>query len=1220
MNATVKTGPGLSVGLAALLLTSLCLLIPVAAQESRGSVSGRVTDPSGAAAAGARVTITNTATSTATTVTAGEDGNYTVPFLQPGIYEVAVEAVGFKRAVRQRVEVRVGDKLALDVTLEVGGLQDTVNVTGDSTPVLDAHTATLGQVVDRRRISELPLLDGNPVMLTNLAPGINHLGDRSGSIPPSENGDISEFRANGSTDGNVFTLDGAPNNGIRKRIAYVPPADAVQEFKVTTASFDAQQGRTSGATVDVALRSGGNDFHGSLYEFIRNDALNANNFFANARGQERAARRYHRFGGVFGGPVILPTFGEGGRALWNGRERTFFFASYEQIIDRQPVFGLRTVPSQRIRDSLKSGAGADLREYITLYGARGTVYDPLTARRSGARTVRDPIQCNGVVNVICANRLSPIALKYIDIFYPLPNRPADADGRNNYQVNTVGSTDYDSLAFRVDHNYNAANKGFFRYALSHSFILNPQNWQGVLNGLRPTGGTTDRTSLNLTYDHVTTISPTTFLNLRAGYVLFTNLDASTTTGIFDPRTLGFSEQTAALFGDGKYLPPFNLNGTYTDPLSNRGAGERSRPQIASFLGTLTKVTGGHSLRFGYEFHTYIENGVLPRWTAGSYNFGTDYTRQTDQTATASPFGQDFAALLLGQPTGGLISNNSGRSNLYRYQAPFVQDDWKVTRRLTLNLGLRYDYEPAPTERYDRNINGFDPNLASPIAAAAQAAYAKNPVAEIPAANFRVRGGVVYPTKDQRGFYEADKNNFQPRLGFAYQVNEKTLLRGGFGVYTVPVSEYGYVAGYNQLGFSLDTLLIAGNSDATRIGLNDPQYGTLFNPFPNGIQQPLGAGLGLSNGLGRALSPSETNVTTSFFIPEQATNGQTRRWTFGAQRELPGQWLVDVNYVGTRSRDLPVARNLNAVPRQYLSTAAARDNDKIAFLTSTVANPFAGLIPGTNFNNATIAREQLLKPYPQFGDIWYLFPEGRSWHDAATVRVERRFAKGYTFQAAYTWAKFFEATGLLNQTDERPEKTIARSDVPHTLALSGIAELPFGRGRRFGANWHWAANALLGGWELTGWYKYRTGNPLNWGNVYYNGDPYRLRATISNATLDNALDRSGFYFTDAAVQRGGAVDPTLQRSDPRINLDRNLRTFPSRLPGVRNSSSGILNLGLLKDFAFGERVKLQLRGELSNAFNTPVFGPPNLNPRGSDFGRTLAAFEEREAQIGIKLIF
>jgi hypothetical protein len=1207
--------------LALLALLALALVSPLAAQESRGSLSGRVTDPGGAAVPGARVAVTSLATGTATTVTTTDDGNYTAPFLQPGLYEVAVEAAGFKRAVRQRVEVRVGDKLALDLALEVGGLQDTVNVTGDSTPVLDANTATLGQVVDRRRISELPLLDGNPMSLVNLAAGVNHLGDRSGSESPSANGGISNFRSNGSVEGNVYTLDGAPNNGIQKRVAYVPPADAVQEFKVTTASFDAQQGRTSGATVDVVLRSGTNEYHGSAYEFIRNDALNANNFFANARGQQRPARRYNRFGGVFGGPVVLPAFGEGGRALWNGREKTFFFASYERIIDRQPVFGLRTVPSQRIRDSLKAGTGADLREYIDIFGAQGTVYDPLTARRSGARTVRDPIQCNGVVNVICANRLSPIALKYIDVFYPLPNRPADADGRNNYQVNTNTSNEYDSLAFRIDHNYNAVNRGFFRFARSESNILNNQSWQGFINGLRPTGNTTNRISHNATYDHVTTISPTTFLNLRGGYVIFTDIDSNTTVGAFDPRTLGFSERTAALFGDANYLPPFNLTGnSYGNPEGNRGMGERTRPQIISFSGTLTKVTGGHSIRFGHEFNTYIENGILPRWLAGSYDFGTIYTRQTDQAATASPLGQDFAALLLGQPTGGLISSNGGRSNLYRYHAPFVQDDWKVTRKLTLNLGLRYDYEPAPTERYDRNLNGFDPNLTSPIGAAAVAAYARNPIPEVPAANFRVSGGPVYPVEGKREFFQADKNNFQPRVGAAYQLNEKTVVRGGFGVYTVPVSDRGYIAGYNQLGFSLDTLLVAGNNDGTRIGLNDPQFGTLFNPFPNGKDQPLGAGLGLYNGLGRALSASGSGITMSPFIQAQAVNGQSRRWTIGAQRELPGQWLVDVNYVGTRSYNLSRAQNINAVPERYLSTAVARDETNVRYLTTTVANPFAGLIPGTNFNNATIAREQLLKPFPQYGDIWFLVADGRSWYDAASVRVERRFANGYTVQAAYTFSKFIEATGLRNQTDERPEKAISGVDVPHLIAVSGIAELPFGRGRRFGNDWHWAANALLGGWQLTGWYKYRSGNPLNLGNVYYNGDPSKLRVTISKETLNGAIDRTGFYFTDAAVQRNGVVDPTLQRSDPRINLDRNIRTFPSRLTGVRNSASGILNLGLLKDFAFGEKVRLQLRGELSNAFNTPVFGNPNLDPRNSAFGLITSAGEEREAQIGIKLIF
>src|SRR5215213_5474863 len=379
------------------LLATLCLLLltgSAAAQEFRGSITGRVTDTSGAAVQGAQVSATNAATNNAVWATADETGDYTILFLTPGRYSLAAEAPGFKKLLRGDVEVRVGDKLTLDLTLEVGEVVETVNVVTE-TPLLEAATASSGQVIDRKRIAELPLSDGNPFVLSRLAPGVTYTGDLKFSRP-FDNLGTSAIVSNGAPGGNEFTLDGSPNTANRdSRVAFVPPADAVQEFKVVTTSFDAQQGHTAGANVDVTLRAGTNDFHGSLYEFVRNDVLSANDFFLNRAGRPRDALRYNRYGGTLGGPVTLPRFGTGGRKIWHGRDHYFFFFAYEGLKDAFPEPGQFTVPTLAERRG----------DFSALLPLGIRIYDPQTAVQVGSRVERTPFPGN----LIPEERISAVA-------------------------------------------------------------------------------------------------------------------------------------------------------------------------------------------------------------------------------------------------------------------------------------------------------------------------------------------------------------------------------------------------------------------------------------------------------------------------------------------------------------------------------------------------------------------------------------------------------------------------------------------------------------------------------------------------------------------------------------------------------------------------------------------------------------------------------------------
>lgn len=1178
----------------------------ILAQDFRGSIAGRVNEASGAAVANAQITVTNSATNSSTSTTSNSLGEYQVLYLIPGNYTLTIEAKGFKKSIRQNIEVRVGDKLQLDVALEVGEVTETVNITA-AAPLLEVGSASAGQVIDQRRISELPLSDGNPFVLSRLAPGITYTGDLRFSRP-FDNAGTSGIVADGAPGRNEFTLDGTPNmasGGGLGRVAFVPPADAVQEFKVETAAYDGQTAHTAAATVNVTLKSGTNSLHGTIYEFVRNDKLSANTFLLNrtnlstnpARDSDRDGKadrdplRYNRYGFTVGGPVFIPRFGQGGKAFLDGRNRSFFFFSFEALPDVFPEPGLFTVPTakQRNGDFSELPAGA-------------LIYDPATSRQEGARVRRDPFPGN----IIPANRISAIARNYLN-YYPLPNQPGDAQGRNNYISGNPRTDKFRSLSGRFDQTISDKQRFFVRYSYNNR-RESRGNWTGEVNGIRPTGNFLFRINNGGTFDHVYNFSPTVIVNSRVGFSRFNEPNIRQHQDVFNPASLGFPAATAALFGPEQYLPRFEI-GQFSSLGDSVGGG--SNFNIYTAQSTLTKIAGKHSWRFGYDFRSYRQNGFGAGHAAGRYDFGTTFTRGPLDNSAAAPIGQELASFLLGLPTGGTIDRNAASSSQGLYNGMFVHDDWKVSSKLTLNLGLRYEYEGAPTERYNRQLAGFDATVASPVEAAAKTAYAANPIPEVPVANFNVKGGLLFADANRRGIWDADKNNFQPRAGFAYQWNDKTVIRGGWGIYTVPF----VIDGVNQAGFSLATPLV-GTTDN---GLTS--VGTLANPFPTGVLVPAGSSLGLSVLLGQGIS----------FRPRDLNNTQAQRWSLGVQRELPGNWLVELQYVGNHGYDGAVGAPLNAIPRQFLSTSPFRDQaqtDRIGFLNQAVANPFRGLIPGTGLNNATVARSQLLRPFPQYTGVTGIRNDASSDYHSGQVRAEKRFSKGYTALVSYTWSKFLEKGTFLNEVDSEFERRYSDADAPHRVVFSGIWELPFGRGRKWGAGWNRAVDVVLGGWQVQGIGQLQSGRPLTLGNVYYNGDLSRLKTDVKSANFPRVpgdprtvFDISGFYFNDAAVQTNGAVDPVKQRNDIRIQLGANIRTLPSRFAQFRGDALNLWDLSVSKNFSFTERIKLQLRGEFLNAFNKVIFDNPDLNPRNSTFGQlTGQANLPRDVQIGLKLIF
>jgi hypothetical protein len=606
------------------------------------------------------------------------------------------------------------------------------------------------------------------------------------------------------------------------------------------------------------------------------------------------------------------------------------------------------------------------------------------------------------------------------------------------------------------------------------------------------------------------------------------------------------------------------------------------------------------VRAGYDFRRYRETSNPNHHAAGRYEFGRDFTNGGTGLASA-PIGQELTALLLGLPSGSdsAIEIAPSRDTRSLYHGVFVQDDWKVNSRLTLNLGLRYEYEGAPYDANNANVRGFDPTATLAVTGPARAAYARNPIAELPVGQFNPVGGVNFAGDGNRGFWNVDKNNWQPRISAAYQINDKTVLRGGWAIYAVPLL-FDYAV--FQPGFAQSTPVVASNDSGLTFQAN------LSNPFPNGAIQPAGNSNGVNTFVGQNLSRYTTDV--------DVRNPQAMRWAASLQREVFGSWVIEAGYTGNRGYDLTVETDINQIPVQYLSQSNIRDTALIATLSQPVANPFAGLLPGTGLNTSNVARSQLLRPYPQFTQVQSRNYDGSSDYHSGQFRLERRFSDGYSFLATYTVSRFTERTSALNAQEGAMgiyEERRSDVDVPHRVVLNGIVELPFGRGRRFGSNMHPVLNALAGGWNVSAIWQWQTGRPLTLDNRYYNGDINQLTTDYSGNVDQPVFDVSGFYFQD--------IPEAQRRTDTRIQLANNYRTLPSRPARLRGPQLNLLDMSVVKRFDITQTVRAQLHFEVYNALNQTFYANPDLNPTSANFGKvTSQSNVPVNLQIGVRLFF
>jgi Carboxypeptidase regulatory-like domain/TonB dependent receptor len=1119
-------------------LSAIVFSMAAYGQDVRGTVTGTITDPSGAPVAGAVVTVTNAATNTSATTRTTESGNYVSPFLAPGSYVVTVEHPGFKKFVRQDLVLESLDVARVDVRLEIGATSDSVTVSSE-TSALQTETATRGQTISGELLENVPTMGRNPFQLAWDAPGIVKTGSFR-YLRAFDIGGTSGFSINGGKNQeNEVLLDGISDVQASRQVIGVPIIDSVQEFKVLTNTYDAQYGRTGGGTITIVTKGGGNGFHGNAFEYLQNDKLNANQSELNSAGTPKSPNHINMFGFHAGGPVYIPK-------VYNGKNKLFWSLAYEGERQRSADPGVASLPI----DAWRKG---DFSSLLNAQGQPVLIYDPTTTQSNGTR-----MPFSG--NIIPSSRINPIASKVFS-YYPEPNtNGSNAAHLNNYVYPSRWVGDMNAWVGRADYQINSKNSFFFRYSENpyteyRSLVFVTDLSQK--NPAEPTGNAPlIRNGRNWTFDWTSILNSRMTFDLRAGLNRWEETTGNVFGANYDPTQLGFASSLVSQFTRLQF-PYFTL-GTYQAAGSSRLL-SFSPHDTYTVQPNMNMVVGNHFLKFGFEARRYNDNTINPGMASGVYNFDKNWTQAVVGKPDAVS-GNEAASFLLGYPASASVDRNIDPAFIHYYYDTFVQDDWKITRRLTLNLGLRWDYEAPATERYNRMLIGLDLNAASPIASQAQGLNLKG------AALFAGVGG------NGTGAFQPDKNNFGPRIGAAYLLGDKWVLRGGYGLYYLGQAE----TGPNQ-GFSNTTNAII-STDGLRPAVN------LQNAFAllpgEQLLPPVGSSQGAASFLGQS-------VTTNFFDRPLPFSQQ---YSFDIQREIKGV-LIEVGYSGNQSRKLPVGTNLNYVPTSQLYQSQS-------YYSAQVANPMAGLIPNNAaLNGATTARQNLLYAYPQYSQVTLNnLPIGKMRYDGFVSKATKRFSNGLTFIASYTFSKDLEQVDLLNMQDlnlpdvsstkleKRPANQV---DIPQKFNFSGVYDLPFGRGRRFGNGMRRSADYVVGGWEL------------NWNYSRYKGwalqYPNAAQVAPGSAALSNPTTAE--YFNTQLW-----IDPATGKYVP-AQANYTLRNFPTlfsnaRLPGYNN-----LDASVAKFFPITEQIRLQFRFEMVNAMNHPWYSNiQSVDVTNSGFGR------------------
>jgi hypothetical protein len=1145
---------------------SLFIAVGLWAQGVQATLRGRVTDTSGAVVPNVKIEVKNVATNVVVNTVTDSAGLYAVPFLNPGTYSVSAEAAGFKKSLRSNLALSVDDTIQADIALEVGALAEQVIVTGDA-PLLETAKADRGTLVDQQSVAELPLNGRNPFMLAKIAAGVSF----NGAViyqRPFDNGAIAQWTINGGLyESNEFLLDGAPNNAEAgtNNIAYVPPVDAVQEFKIQTNSYDAQYGHTSGGIVNVSLKSGTNAVHGTVYEYARRKAWDANSFQNNAIGAPKGEHYLDQYGSQIAGPVYVPK-------VYNGRNKTFFLFAYEKYRENTPRPYTLSTPAPEF-------ATGDFSKLVNGAGQKISIYDPASGQTVNGNFVRQPFPNN----IIPSNRISPIAQKILG-YFPAPNTsaPSQPYSQNNFYFDGPDKDSFYNQVLKIDQQVGSRNHFAFREIRSNRLEMgfdgsNPITGPGQ-NGSLPEIRTNDTLGL----EWVGIVSPQMVVNARVSFSRYLGEDRGDANAGFDLTKLGFPSSLVnslpggPFFGTYSFSNYFNLGQYPTGDITNSG----------NIAGSVNWNVKSHSIRAGVDmrdvqyvtqnFSTALSLGADPGWTQQNY-------AQSDPLS-----GNSIASWLIGTPSSGSSAYNLLGLYQEHYFAPWVQDDWRVSNRLSLNLGFRWDFNVPPYERFNRMDRGFDPNAASPV---------NQLINQQQFPGYSVEGGLRFAGVNGQPRNAADtyKKAIQPRVGFAYKVSNKFVVRGGWGRYYLnPSNTY-----IQSSGFNTSTPLVNSND-----GGRTPIPNLIANPFPSGLLLPAGASLGAGTFLGQGL----TVVNGKFILPH------TDQFSFGIQYELPGHSKIDASYVGNRGDNLDSTQAINFNPLGLRQQCDAWEGGTASYCQALIANPFYQLAPfnGTSYyTSPTLSRATLTVPYPQFGGITQVkMNNAISWYNSLQITYEIRARNDVTLVTDWTLSKQVFQNGYNDIQRLVPERSIYQYDQPESVKATVVYQLPFGRGKHFLNSSSRFISRLTSGWEANILFGYHSGLPwrlpsnfiyvkeaklpnINWSAptvrvVQPCVAQWNTNGTITMQSFSVAAGCTGYNFLSEPLYAPAAE--------------------PAYSGQIRTMSIPNADASLNKSTRITEHTSIQFRAEIFNLTNTFNFyqQQPNSTLTSSSFGTVVPA--------------
>ena len=1203
------------------------------AQNVYGTMAGTVTDTSGAAVANATVTLTNLDTAQKRSIETDSSGNYTFVNILPGRYKLEGEKTGFKKFVREPIAVQIESGLRVDISLPVGAQTETVEVTSE-VPLLQPETASLGQVVEQRAVTELPLNGRNPLALVGLVPGVvpqgtPSAGNSSGGNPVGANPfALGDFQVGGGQAGqSQILIDGVPTNGAYLNVVTViPTQDAIEEFKVQTNNLGPEYGRFAGGVINLSTKSGTNSYHGSAYEFLRNKVLNANGFFDNSSGLARAPFTQNQFGANGGGPVF--------------RDKLFFFSSYEGFRQRQGKIFQGWVPTQDERNGNFSATAASSANTATVL----KIYDPLTSTNciSTNPFCRTQFSFGGVPNVIDPARIDPTA-KALLSYFPMPTPGLAPNPNGNFAENYSIGGNVNQYNERIDYNLSSKQRIFGRY--THSYILSLPD--DPYNGICRDRCTETTYAHQVSLGDTISISPRTIVDLHIGYTRYVYLRTPLSQGIdlakFGPNWKALTSQMTYTHIPDVCVSNANGDNHWGDKswcTQGAGSGIGAWDDTYSFNPMLSHIMGKHTFKVGAEFRILRNNYYQSNNPGGLFYLDARMTGANPQDGGIGRAGIDdaaggngFASFLLGYGDHGNATEPAKTADQNLYKAIYGGDTFQLTRKITLNLGVRVDLQGDWTERFNR-IVAFNPSETSPIGAAAG----------LP--NLKGAYDLVSSTRHSDRSAFSSWNHVSPRLGVSYQLDKNTVIRTGYGIFYLPVDIRWNDAPHNLFINSFSSPWLAVASDGVH------PNNVLSDPFPlasGGITPPFGR--------------DQARIDVQGNGNEAPVNGNpapnVQQWNLDIQRQLPGNLLVDVAYAGSKGTHLPMHdQTLNQLAPQFLPTGpvcvaavppAPPDpcpNNPAAYaiiqnLTKQVANPFAGnctgctgpVLSGGVGTHPTVKQGQLLLPFPQFDNVAMAEPDNRdSIYHSMQAKVEKRFAAGAQVLASYTVSKLIDNTNSeINWLEASPvgwndanvynlkgERSLDAFDVSQRFVLASVLDMPIGKGKKFANNLNGVANKLVGGWGINTIITVQRGFPIIIGGcpgalsnvgIPNVGCARATRTALSHQTSGSRDARLAKWFDTSVFTNGTEYSyGSDSRTEPNIRTD-----------GMKN-----VDFAFFKNTKFGpdERLGVEFRGEFFNGFNRPQFSPPNSGCcGGKDFGRVTSQYNvSRQIQFALRFTF